>query len=713
MGTIVDDDAATGPAFDLAVTLTGSPPTVDPGEQITFVTTVENLGPEPSNDPVHFDWRISAVSSDSSGQPVFPTLVSATADAGTTCVRNPADAPNLPFACTSPALPPGGKTTFTVVVVPGPSDLAQTLRATSRLFNLGDTNAANDQADAFVDVNAPSGPPPSLSVNDVSVDEGDAGMVAALFTVSLSSAAAQPVTVDFATADGTASAPSDYGETSGTLTFAPGETGKTVSVPVNGDTLVEPDETFLVNLANASGATIADGQGVGTIVNDDVALATLTVQKSGSGSGTVTSDPPGIDCAAACAAQSHAFAVGTSVTLTGAAADDSVFLGWSGGGCSGTDPCMLVLGADTTVTAAFALPSSKEQVEVTASDDNPADGRLDLVLDCGPGQVKQVVAVGLPPTSLTATSATWNTTYDSSRAPADCVLKAVVADGFTRSDITPVAQTPVPPGGNPIVASISSPDATDPETVLQYGLVALRGDLRNAAGPLPDALMHWSITGPGIALTNLPTGRVVDVSPPAENGWPSGEYTATLTATLDGESATATATFVVLADADNDGIPAVVESQECFSSGDSDPLNAFVDDDGDGLVDADDPEPCEPASSYAGIADFNPATLAVRSTGGVATVDVRVPYRSISQILSSSVRIVSIADEDVSGDPGFQNLGWTVVGDTGTAKFDRQKLIQFLSSRNLHDRVVTITIRGSADAQAWTFEASDTTFVKG
>ncbi len=78
------------------------------------------------------------------------------------------------------------------------------------------------------------------------------------------------MTVDFATADGTATQPGDYASNTGTVTFAPGETSKTVTVQVNGDTAVEPNETFFVNLSNATGnATIADNQGVGTIVNDD------------------------------------------------------------------------------------------------------------------------------------------------------------------------------------------------------------------------------------------------------------------------------------------------------------------------------------------------------------------------------------------------------------------------------------------------------------
>jgi hypothetical protein len=103
------------------------------------------------------------------------------------------------------------------------------------------------------------------------VTEGNTGTRAATFTVTLSAASTQAVTVAYATGNGTATPGSDYEAGSGTLTFAPGETSKTITILVNGDTLVEGDEVFAVNLSNAVGATIHDGQGAGTIVNDDVA----------------------------------------------------------------------------------------------------------------------------------------------------------------------------------------------------------------------------------------------------------------------------------------------------------------------------------------------------------------------------------------------------------------------------------------------------------
>jgi predicted extracellular nuclease len=111
---------------------------------------------------------------------------------------------------------------------------------------------------------------PTLSISDVTILEGQSGTSNAVFTVTLSSPAAGAVTVDYATADGTATAGGDYTPTSGSLTFAPGETTKQISVPIVGDVTIEQTENFVLNLSNPSGATIADGQGQGTITNDDV-----------------------------------------------------------------------------------------------------------------------------------------------------------------------------------------------------------------------------------------------------------------------------------------------------------------------------------------------------------------------------------------------------------------------------------------------------------
>lgn len=124
-------------------------------------------------------------------------------------------------------------------------------------------------------------PLPTISINDVTLNEGDAGSTNATFTLSLSNASVTPIAVDFATADGTATAGSDYTATSGTATFAAGVTTAQIQVPVLGDTSDESDETFVVNLSNVLNATIGDAQGVGTITDDDAA-PTLAIETSAS-----------------------------------------------------------------------------------------------------------------------------------------------------------------------------------------------------------------------------------------------------------------------------------------------------------------------------------------------------------------------------------------------------------------------------------------------
>lgn len=110
---------------------------------------------------------------------------------------------------------------------------------------------------------------PTLSISDRTANEGNSGTTSFSFTVSLNIPSSTAITVDYATSLGTAGA-GDLVEVPTTLlTFAPGETSKTVTIDVVGDTAVEANETFLVNLSNASGAGIADGQGLGTITNDD------------------------------------------------------------------------------------------------------------------------------------------------------------------------------------------------------------------------------------------------------------------------------------------------------------------------------------------------------------------------------------------------------------------------------------------------------------
>ena len=120
--------------------------------------------------------------------------------------------------------------------------------------------------------------PPTLGIGGATVLEGDNGIVNATFTVSLSARSDQTVTVSVQTADGTATAGSDYTAVGPlTLTFAPGVTSQTVSVPIRGDIADEPNETFTVTLSGASNATVGTGLGTGTILDDDDALPELGI----------------------------------------------------------------------------------------------------------------------------------------------------------------------------------------------------------------------------------------------------------------------------------------------------------------------------------------------------------------------------------------------------------------------------------------------------
>ena len=112
-----------------------------------------------------------------------------------------------------------------------------------------------------------------MAIGDVTLNEGNGGTTPFTFTVTLSNPSSTPVSASWATADGTTANPSDYATASGTVLFSPGDVSETITISVVGDTVPEPDETFVVGLSGAAGATIGDSQGTGTILNEDAAAA--------------------------------------------------------------------------------------------------------------------------------------------------------------------------------------------------------------------------------------------------------------------------------------------------------------------------------------------------------------------------------------------------------------------------------------------------------
>jgi len=164
-----------------------------------------------------------------------------------------------------------GTTTTTVTIVVTPSITGTIVNTATVNANEPDPNLSDNTANASTTVFG-SG----LSINDVTVTEGDSGTVNAVFVVTLSAASAQIVTVNYATTNGTATSPADYIATTGVLTFTPGITTQSITVTINGDILDENDETFTVMLTNPVNAALLDDTGIGVITDDDTSAAVFT-----------------------------------------------------------------------------------------------------------------------------------------------------------------------------------------------------------------------------------------------------------------------------------------------------------------------------------------------------------------------------------------------------------------------------------------------------
>jgi probable HAF family extracellular repeat protein len=180
----------------------------------------------------------------------------------------------------------GGMVNLQAQLVPGSGATLENAVA----INDSGVIAVNGYGLAYLLTPLPPGTP-SISIADApALTEGNAGTTLAVFTVTLSNPSSDSVTVAYATADSGATAGSDYQAVFGTLTFAPNETSKTISVPVNGDRLAEPDEMFVVNLSSPTNAWIAGGQGLATILDDEprITISDRTVTEGNTGSVSAT-----------------------------------------------------------------------------------------------------------------------------------------------------------------------------------------------------------------------------------------------------------------------------------------------------------------------------------------------------------------------------------------------------------------------------------------
>ena len=245
---------------------------------------------------------------------------------------------------------------------------------------------------------------PALTIGDVTVTEGNSGTVNAVFTVTLSAASGQTVTVDYVTASNTATggascaAGIDYVSTSGTLTFTAGQTTRTATVAVCGDTLSEANETFLVDLSNAVNATISDSHGQGTITDDDAAptvsllLAGASMAEAG-GLATVTATLFAVSAQTVTVVLSFSGTATSNVDYSPSAASIVIGPGSLSGSVTLTAiQDALVEGNETIIVGmgvvTNATPTGTQQVMATVIDDDTPPIALNLSIDDAPDPVQ-------------------------------------------------------------------------------------------------------------------------------------------------------------------------------------------------------------------------------------------------------------------------------------------------------------------------------------
>ena len=197
------------------------------------------------------------------------TVNYATADASALAGDNDYTA----IATTQATIPVGASSTQITVLVTGDHKVESTETFTVQLTN--PSGASIDDGAGLGTINNDDSA--KISINDVNHIEGDSGNISYTFTISIDNPSDTTITVDYATADDSATlAGGDYTTLSGQASIAAGETTTNFVVQVAGDLLVESDEMFFVNISNPVGATILDAQGVGTIVENDVAGFSIT-----------------------------------------------------------------------------------------------------------------------------------------------------------------------------------------------------------------------------------------------------------------------------------------------------------------------------------------------------------------------------------------------------------------------------------------------------
>ncbi|MFN2471085.1 MAG: Calx-beta domain-containing protein [Gaiellaceae bacterium] len=346
---------------------------------------------------------------------------------------------------------------------------------------------------------------PTLSVSDVSVNEADAATKKATFTVTLSAASGLTVTVDYATQNVTAVSPADYDTTSGTLTFAPGQTSKAVDVTFRNDALDEPDETFDLKLSNPANATISDSSGTATILDDDAtsSVSVNDVSVSEGDSGTT---------------------IATFTVTPSAASGRATSVSYATQDASATQPADY---ASASGTIAFAAGETSKTVAVTVNGDHPDenDETFNLVLS----------------------------------SPSNLTLGKATGVGTIRDDDTrPAATTSAASGEGETGATLNgsvNPNGKATTYRFEYGLSTAYGS-QTAVASLPAGTAAQSVSAAisGLTASTLYHYRLTAASPAGSTDGTDGTFTtrdpvlsvsADAATVAEGDSASVNANFTV------------------------------------------------------------------------------------------------------------------------------------------------------------------------
>ena len=350
--------------------------------------------------------------------------------------------------------------------------------------------------------------PPGASVGNVTVAEPASGTAQATFTVTLSKASTTPVTIGYATANGTATAGSDYTATTGTLSFAPGVISQQISVPVRSDTVVEPSETFTVTLSNPSGATITTATATATITDSTAAGTAPTVSIADA---SVIEGNSGTSTLAFTATLSKASA--TAVTVNYATSNGTATAGQDYTAGSGT------------ITFAPGVISQTVNVAVTGDTTVEPTETLTVTLSTPSGAtIARAVATGTILTDDTTTQAGGTTAQWGNAFFAPYVDMAgwpvpdlVAMSKATGASLFTLGFLQVDPNGNPAWGgySVLEPTSTNDQAVaINKSIAALRaagGDVMISFGGVAGTSLAQSYAARGLsaqALANAYAGVV-------------------------------------------------------------------------------------------------------------------------------------------------------------------------------------------------------------